>query len=91
MLLVHLPDGPTAHFKISNLKLGRDIKVRGCRVCLVRFGLVWAAKHADPSFIYAPNPNHASHPNRPPTDPKPSPTDPNRPRATAARPPTAPS
>jgi ribosome production factor 1 len=28
LLLVHLPDGPTAHFKISNLVLGRDIKVR---------------------------------------------------------------
>ncbi|KIZ05564.1 Ribosome production factor 1, partial [Monoraphidium neglectum] len=26
LLLVHLPDGPTAHFKISNLVLGRDIK-----------------------------------------------------------------
>jgi rRNA maturation protein Rpf1 len=29
LLLVHLPDGPTAHFKLSNLVLGRDIKVRG--------------------------------------------------------------
>lgn len=29
MLLVHLPDGPTAHFRLSNLKLGRDIKGHG--------------------------------------------------------------
>ena len=29
LLLVHLPDGPTAHFRLSNLKLGRDIKVSG--------------------------------------------------------------
>lgn len=27
MLLIHLPDGPTAHFKLSNLVLSRDIKV----------------------------------------------------------------
>jgi ribosome production factor 1 len=26
-LLVHLPDGPTAQFRLSNLVLGRDIKV----------------------------------------------------------------
>lgn len=26
-LLVHLPGGPTAHFKLSNLVLSRDIKV----------------------------------------------------------------
>jgi ribosome production factor 1 len=31
LLLVHLPDGPTAHFRLSNLKLGRDIKVRASR------------------------------------------------------------
>lgn len=29
MLLVHLPDGPTARFKLSNLVLGRDIKGHG--------------------------------------------------------------
>ena len=29
LLLVHLPDGPTAHFRLSNLKLGADIKVCG--------------------------------------------------------------
>ncbi|GLC42365.1 Ribosome production factor 1 [Pleodorina starrii] len=29
LLLVHLPDGPTAHFRLSNLKLGRDIKGHG--------------------------------------------------------------
>ena len=27
MLVVHLPDGPTARFRLSNLKLGKDIKV----------------------------------------------------------------
>ncbi|GFR41601.1 hypothetical protein Agub_g2325 [Astrephomene gubernaculifera] len=29
LLLVHLPDGPTAHFRLSNLKLGRDIVGHG--------------------------------------------------------------
>lgn len=28
VLLIHLPGGPTAHFKLSNLVLGKDIKVR---------------------------------------------------------------
>ena len=28
LLLVHLPNGPTANFKVSNLVLSRDIKVR---------------------------------------------------------------
>lgn len=28
LLLVHLPDGPTAHFRLSNLVLGKDIKAR---------------------------------------------------------------
>ena len=27
LLVVHLPGGPTAHFKLSNLVLGADIKV----------------------------------------------------------------
>lgn len=27
MLLVHLPGGPTAHFKLSNLRLSKDIRV----------------------------------------------------------------
>jgi hypothetical protein len=27
MIHIHLPDGPTATYRISNLKLGRDIKV----------------------------------------------------------------
>lgn len=27
LLLVHLPGGPTAHFKLSSLKLSKDIKV----------------------------------------------------------------
>eukprot|EP00798_Chlamydomonas_sp_ICE-L_P012221 gene12221-15352_t len=29
MLLIHLPDGPTAQFRLSNLKLGADIKGHG--------------------------------------------------------------
>lgn len=29
MLVIHLPDGPTARFRLSNLKLGKDIKVGG--------------------------------------------------------------
>lgn len=28
LLIVHLPDGPTAHFKVSSFKRGYDIKVR---------------------------------------------------------------
>lgn len=27
MIISHLPDGPTAHFKLSSVKLGKDIKV----------------------------------------------------------------
>lgn len=27
LLLIHLPDGPTAHFKLSNLVLSKDIRV----------------------------------------------------------------
>lgn len=27
LLMIHLPDGPTAHFRLSNLVLGEDIKV----------------------------------------------------------------
>lgn len=30
LLLIHLPAGPTAHFRLSSLKLSRDIKVRLC-------------------------------------------------------------
>lgn len=33
MLLIHLPAGPTALFRISNLKLSKDIKARQCRTC----------------------------------------------------------
>ncbi|KAG1657804.1 hypothetical protein FOA52_006580 [Chlamydomonas sp. UWO 241] len=29
MLVIHLPDGPTARFRLSNLKLGKDIKGHG--------------------------------------------------------------
>lgn len=29
LLLVHLPDGPTARFRLSNLVLSDDIKVGG--------------------------------------------------------------
>lgn len=28
LLLVHLPGGPTAHFKLTNLKLNKEIKVQ---------------------------------------------------------------
>ena len=28
LLLVHLPDGPTVHFKLTNFKRGYEIKVR---------------------------------------------------------------
>jgi hypothetical protein len=40
LLHVHLPEGPTAHYRLSNLRLGRDIKVGGwaavggCSWCL---------------------------------------------------------
>jgi hypothetical protein len=34
MLVIHLPDGPTALFRLSNLVLGKDIKVGFC--CAVR-------------------------------------------------------
>ena len=27
IVISHLPDGPTAHFKLSSVKLGKDIKV----------------------------------------------------------------
>ena len=27
MLVIHLPDGPTAHFRLSNVKLTPDLKV----------------------------------------------------------------
>ena len=29
MLIIHLPGGPTAHFKINNLVLSKDIKNHG--------------------------------------------------------------
>ena len=31
LLLVHLPDGPTAQFRLSNLVMPEDIRVRGGR------------------------------------------------------------
>lgn len=31
MLVVHLPDGPTARFRLSNLVLSKDIKVGNAR------------------------------------------------------------
>lgn len=35
MLVVHLPDGPTARFRLSSLKLGKDIKARhGDTMCV---------------------------------------------------------
>lgn len=30
VLHVHLPDGPTAHYKITNVVLGKEIKVCEC-------------------------------------------------------------
>lgn len=39
LLLVHLPDGPTAHFRLSNLVLGKDIKVR--KLYSIRFKLLF--------------------------------------------------
>ena len=33
LLLVHLPAGPTAHFKLSSLVLSKDIKVRPYGAC----------------------------------------------------------
>ena len=27
IIVSHLPDGPTAHFKLSSVKLGKDVKV----------------------------------------------------------------
>jgi Brix domain len=44
LVLVHLPDGPSAHFKVSNVVLSNDIKVRGMlfsqtSVCASAFAL----------------------------------------------------
>ena len=33
LLLIHLPDGPTAHFKLTNFRRGYDIKV--CGLCSI--------------------------------------------------------
>ena len=30
LLIIHLPDGPTAHFKVTSFKRGYDIKVNSC-------------------------------------------------------------
>jgi hypothetical protein len=45
MLLVHLPDGPTAHFRLSSLKLGRDIKARGDLSYSQQSAAAWAEAH----------------------------------------------
>ncbi len=34
LLLIHLPNGPTAHFKLSSLKLSKDIKVGDFPTCI---------------------------------------------------------
>ena len=34
MIISHLPDGPTVHFKLSSVKLGKDIKVTWCLVII---------------------------------------------------------
>lgn len=44
VLHVHLPDGPTAHYKLTNLVLGKDIKV--CFVFLGCGPLSWQGKWA---------------------------------------------
>ena len=36
LLLIHLPAGPTAHFKLSSLKLSKDIKVGAVPISAVR-------------------------------------------------------
>lgn len=42
VLHVHLPDGPTAHYKLTNLVLGKDIKVNWGKSALVGVGSVRA-------------------------------------------------
>jgi len=39
LLLVHLPDGPTAQFRMSNLVMSADIKVRP------KSGIRWGQVH----------------------------------------------
>lgn len=34
MLVSHLPEGPTAHFRLSNVKITKEIKVRNISNCL---------------------------------------------------------
>lgn len=34
LLIIGLPDGPTAHFKLSNLVLRKDIKVCSYVLCI---------------------------------------------------------
>ena len=36
LLLVHLPEGPSAHFRLSNLMLSKEIKARARRGCGAR-------------------------------------------------------
>ena len=41
LLLIHLPGGPTAHFRLSKLVLSKDIKVRDApAVVLLRGGML---------------------------------------------------
>ena len=43
LLLVHLPRGPTAQFRLSNLKLSRDIKVCCSVLCSLSLPGLWDA------------------------------------------------
>ena len=36
-MISQLPDGPTAHFKLSSVKLGKNIKVMQCLVLIHNF------------------------------------------------------
>ena len=35
MVISHLPDGPTAHFKMTNVKFAKEIKVTYCIIAMI--------------------------------------------------------
>ena len=101
LLLVHLPDGPTAQFRMSNLKLSSDIKVGAGAVGWRQAGLGWAVQAPAAACVGAPavcdrscnvreQPNHALPRPRPRPRPRPA-SCPHACRATGAPPATAPS
>jgi hypothetical protein len=54
LLHVHLPDGPTAHYRISSLVLGQDIKV-WCgllKVVSTRWWFKLGTANADVLYLY---------------------------------------